>query len=151
MSEFDFDDVFDKTHDEIPPVHDVPAGLWRFKVKAAKRFEPKDDGEVNGGLLFVSQAIEASGDVDPSLVPDDLDNLEEVFYKIFIGGNKDMHQAWRFVEKLGMDTAGRSMTECLAQAAGFEFWAVVSHKPREDGDGVWINLKEIASIGDVDE
>ena len=44
MSEFDFDDVFDKTHDEIPPVHDVAAGLWRFKVKAAKRFEPKDDG-----------------------------------------------------------------------------------------------------------
>ena len=146
--EFDFDGIFAKSRDEVPPVIDCPTGIWRLGIISAGKFEPQGDN--SGGIMVIFRPIEPGADVDPSLVEaaDGVENLDRIFARFFVDGNRALNRVWDFMEKTGAEVSGRNLTEVLNAIKGYEVYAKVDHKPRKGEDGgVFVNVSDFAEVG----
>ena len=141
-----YSEVMERTRNEVPEPKDVPVGTYRFMAISGKTFAPKDE-DSNGGIMVVMQPIDAFEDVDAEELGALGDYTKErIFHRVFIDGGRAEWNAWAFLDLFGLQTDGRTFKDVLDDVKGMEIIGHVTHTPKKDGDGIWVNVKNFAEV-----
>lgn len=132
-----YEDILNKTWDELPETVALPVGSWLLRGKGAKYLEPKGDN--SGQMLFIYGAKEAMNDVDQ----EDLDKLgpnydvtsNKVFVKFWIEDSSDWEQVRRHLKKHGIETAGKSLPDTFKEFRGKEIVAYLDQRTYTNSAG----------------
>lgn len=100
-----YDDILDRTWDEMPETKVLPDGDWLLKGRNAAFVAPKGDG--NAKVLFFYTPEQAMEDVDPSALEalgEDYDLKDnQIVFTIWIENNRDWQAVRRHLAKHGVD------------------------------------------------
>lgn len=106
-TEANYDEILDRSWDEIPEVQTLPNGLYGLKGRNAAYSAPKTEGQ-NGKVLFfykVKEPIEVDADALAALGEDYNVQENEVVYTIWIEGMKSWDEVRDHLALHGVDTA----------------------------------------------
>lgn len=100
-----YDDILDRTWDEMPEAKILPDGDWLLKGRNAAFVGPK--GDTNAKVLFFYIPEQAMEDVDPEALAALGDDYElsdnQIVFTIWIESNRDWQSVRRHLEKHGVD------------------------------------------------
>lgn len=111
----DYDEILNKQWDEIPDDVILPDGQYLLRVQRGAYIAPKGDNSAK--VLFFMSVQEPLDDVDTdalNALGDDFDITQnEVVYTVWVEKNRDWKKVARFIDLLGVDTAGKSILDTL--------------------------------------
>ena len=116
-----YEDLMERSWDEIPEAMVVPVGTYRLRGIRAKFMPAK--GDKNDCFLFVYAPKEAWNDVDADELAalGDYDITQNRCYaRLWVETAKDWDNVRNHLKKHGVDPAGRSIKESLTAFEGTE-------------------------------
>jgi hypothetical protein len=134
----DYEEILNKSWDEIPSPQVLPVGSYRLKVKGASYKEAKSSG-TNDYVLFVYQAVEPLEDVDADALAElgDYDiSQNTLFFRIWIEAYADWDDVRKHVVKHGIELVpGETPKETLARMKGAVVIAWLDQRTYENKAG----------------
>jgi|SRR5690554_5138458 len=140
-----FSSILNTPADSVTEPKEIPVGTWRFVVKNVKKIDPRDE-DTPGAILFVMEPVEPGPDVDESELADFEMEGYPVFHRQRIRDRRDAFRLRKFLEALGVELDGRTLEAAAESAVGYEVMAYVEHNPGRDGDTIFVNLTDFASV-----
>jgi hypothetical protein len=149
----DYEDILNRSWDDIPEPKVVPVGTWRLKGENATWINAKA-ADQNDRILFVYSLMEPLSDVDE----DDLTALGDydytqnrVFAAFFMETAKDYDAVRKHMRKHGIDCTGRSMKDTLGAIKGTEVLAYLDTKTFTNSVGDVENDNDPKQFAPVDD
>ena len=129
---------------EFPEGKDLPTGTYRAKIAGAKPNEEK------GFVGFAWQPLEAQDDVDSADLQAYIDSEgwddARVFQNAWVNKRRDVRDLLALLTRMGVQTVGRTFEESIEASKGLEAFIEVIHKPRDDADGVYVNVRKVLPL-----
>lgn len=117
----DYEDILNRSWDDIPEPQLLPDGNWRLKLRNATYQEAKS-ADKSPVVLFVYTPVEPLDDVDADRLEElgaEYDfTLNRLFQRFYVENGRDWATVKRHVAKHGVDTTGRSIKESLEVLKG---------------------------------
>lgn len=152
MATTTYEDILNKSWDEIPEERLLPAGPWRLKCRGASHKPAKGDG--NPSIMFIYEALEplegVSDDELAELGPDYDYKSNRIFHRFWIEGNNDLRIVKRHVEKHGVDVTGMTGQEILKAVRGKSIVGIVGQRSFTRNDGS-VGEENVIQSFEVDE
>lgn len=151
----DYDEILNRTWDEIPDEKVLPDGWYVLTAKNANFQKPKGDG--NAKILIFYTVADALGEDDGGPRQDALEALgadydmteNEIVQTIWVSGNKDWRAAKRHLALLGVTTEGKSLMDGLKEVKGNPIAARLEYRTYQNKAGITVEQndpKEFAPI-----
>lgn len=136
-STVDWRSLLDKTPSEYPRPKDIPTGTWRFRAKATKL----DDEQ--GFAQIVAVPLEPISGVDETAYGEVKDQLDDMvaFQRYDLSRMNAVQQLRNLLVAFNLGEV--STRDGVKALKGVDFVAEVTHTPRKDGPGVFVNLRHI--------
>lgn len=113
-----YEDILNRSVDELPEPKNLPAGSWVLKAQGAARFVPAKDEGQKSQVMFFYEPIEPMDDVDDddlAALGDDYDYANNTLvYKIWIERDTDWSRVVNHIKLHGVDTDGLTVKEAMA-------------------------------------
>jgi len=131
----DFTKLLDKSADDIERPATLPQGSYLCTITSYKGVE--SGNKHTPGVEIEMQIVAPGEDVNAEDVAQ-VKNLQERKLKTQFWLTEDsMFRLKDFLEKAGFETAGRTFSEMLAEIAGHNVIAIVTHRMGQDGETVF--------------
>lgn len=150
MSELSFNDILDRSVDDVKEPVTLPMGTWRFSIISGKLKKNNTENGPVADYLFTAKPVEATDDVSEVEIDALGEDLEgtRVFHKIAIWDRSSEWNVVRFLNTLGYEfEQGDKLSESVAKTNGSEFMAYVKHAENpNDADKPYVNLEDVRAV-----
>lgn len=147
MQDLNFEDILDRSVDDVQEPQTLPMGTWRFNIISGKVMKNNNDKGPIGDYLFTAVPVEAMDDVAEVELEALGDAMEStrVFHKIPIWDRSSEWAVVKFLNLLEYEfEEGDKLSESAAKAKGYEFTAYVTHADNpNDEEKPYVNLSDI--------
>lgn len=146
-----YDDLLNRSWDEIPEEAVLPVGDWALEGKSASFIESKEDGKSDKIVFFwgVTSPVDVDEEEIAKLGSDyDLD-LNQPTQTFYIDGPSAIGKVRKFLLKLGVDIEGLTPLESLKAFKGARAVAFLDQRSYQDqsGETVWQNdVKKVRAL-----
>jgi len=127
----DYEDIANRSWDDIPEPHTLPIGTWRLKAANASYAKAKS-GDQNDRIMFFYRAVEPLGDVAEEALDDLGDNFdvtgEKILFQVWMEGSRDWDTVRRHLRMHEIDPSGRKVAETLKAFGGQEVFAYLGER-----------------------
>lgn len=152
-----FTDALDRSLENIKRPPNPPVGHYVMQVKKHPEnssFEARNSGKTFDRLEFTLVIVEAKDDVDPEELEEYGDPAGFALRKSFLFDNDDdnayeksLYNLRRFLEQLGVQASGESLSEALAQSVGAQCIGELKHRAdNEDAEVIYAELGRTSAL-----
>ena len=148
MSGLTFNDILERSVDDIHEPVALPMGHWRLKVISGKLKRSKADNGPVAKYLFTAVPVEPMDDVSEVELEDfDMEGVM-VYHEIPIWDKASEWNVMRFLNTLGYEfEQGDKLAESAAKAKNYEFTANAKHRVNpNDEDKPFVDLDDIQAV-----
>ncbi len=155
MTETTYDDILDKSFDELQDDKVLPLGDWLLRLRNAAFIPPREEG-MSGRVLFFYRPVEPMDDVDVDEIEamgEDYDFSEnQIVFQVWIEGNRSWRDVLRHLKKhAGVDFTVGSIREVLKKGVqGSEITAELGERTYENSFGDLVNENTAMNFRPVD-
>ena len=136
----DFTKLLDKSADDVERPATLPQGSYLCTITSYKMIE---SGQKHTPGVEIEMQIVAPGEDVPAEEVALVKNLNEKKLKTQLWLTEDsMFRLKDFLEKAGFETAGKTFSSMLAEVAGHQIIAIVTHRMGQDGETVFPEAKK---------
>jgi hypothetical protein len=144
-----FQDILDRSVDEIEEPGTLPSGTWRFQIISGKLKEGTRDNGPEAEALFTLKPLEPLDDVNEvelEAFGEQLDGTR-AFHKIAIWDRRSEWDVIRFLNTAGVELEqGAKLGDSVAASKNYEVTAYVTHAENEkDPEHPYVNLSSFQS------
>ncbi len=150
----DYEEILNKSWDEIPVAQLLPVGSYRLKSGGANYIEAKD-ADKNDCVLFPYTPVEPLQDVDADALAElgDYDiSQNKVFHRIWIEGYADWDKVRKHILKHGIELIpGETPKETFARMKGSAIIAWLDQREFEDKSGETVQTNDPTQFAAVED
>lgn len=148
----DYDDLLNRSWDDMPEEQLLPSGTWQLKVRNATYLAPKDDK--SGRVLFFYTPVTPLGDVDIeaiSALGADYDlTANQVTFQLWIESSRDWKALRKHAEMHGIDVAGKTPKETFKALRGAAINAFVDTRSYQNKAGMTVTENVATGFSPID-
>ncbi len=140
MADQTYDDILDRSFDELQDDKILPLGTWNLRLRNTHFKQPSTEGQ-SAQVLFFYHPIEPTGDVDVEAMEalgENYDYTEnQIVFKVWIEGNRSWRDLMNHLKKhIGIDWTAGSIREVLKKGCkGAEVMAELGERTYENNFG----------------
>lgn len=135
----DFTSLLNRKADECEKPVAIPQGSYAMRIVGYTTGESRQ--KKTPYVEMELKIIAPRDDVDAEEYAKVKNPQDRSFKVQFYITEESLYRLEEFLKKAGMETAGRSFVEILAEVAGAEIIGVVSHRMSDDGETVYAEVK----------
>ena len=138
-----FSDLLDKPLDDVERPKPLPVGSYLCVVKGLPR-QDKSRQKQTPFYEFTLQPTQVGEDVDQEELAA-MGGIENKLIKATYYITEDaMWRLKKFYEDCGIETAGKTSSQCAEETVNKSVWAVMRHEASQDGTAVFARLADTA-------
>ena len=131
----DFTKLLDKSADDVERPAPLPQGSYITTITGYRGVESGQ--KKTPGVEIDMQIVAPGEDVDAEAYAQVKNPQERVLKTQFWLTEDSMFRLKDFLEKAGFETAGKTFSSMLAEIAGHQVIAIVTHRMGQDGESVF--------------
>lgn len=140
----DFTNLLSKSADNVERPEPLPQGSYVTTITAYRTIESGQ--KKTPGVEFDLQIFAPGEDINMEEYAKVKNPQERVLKTQFWLTEDSMFRLKEFLEKAGFETAGRTFADMLAEVAGHQIIAIVSHRIGQDGESVFPEAKRFMKV-----
>lgn len=140
----DFTNLLSKSADNVERPEPLPQGSYVTTITAYRTIESGQ--KKTPGVEFDLQIFAPGEDINMEEYSKVKNPQERVLKTQFWLTEDSMFRLKEFLEKAGFETAGRTFADMLAEVAGHQIIAIVSHRIGQDGESVFPEAKRFMKV-----
>ncbi len=155
MTETTYDDILDKSFDDLQDDKLLPLGNWMLRLRNAAFLPPRQEGQ-SARVLFFYTPVEPTGDVDVDeleALGEDYDYSEnQIVFQVWIEGNRSWRDVLTHLKKhAGVDFTVGSIREVLKKGIkGSEVIAELDERTYENSFGDLVSENNAKAFRPID-
>lgn len=150
MSETSYEDILNRSVDELPEPKLLPAGSWVLKATGGARYVAARDENSKAQVRFFYEPVEPLSDVDDDQLEElgaDYDYGNNILsFSVWIERETDWRKVVDHVKKHGVDTEGLTVKEAMAAVKSARIVGAVTQRQYLDK-----NTQEQRTVNDVNK
>ncbi len=150
----DYEDILNRSWDEIPEPQVLPVASWRLKNRGASFVESKAAG-VSDRVMFIYNAMEPLPDVDADALAalGDYDITQNrMFFNIWIESYADWDKVRKHIAKHGIEPIpGETPNETFKRMKGSEVIAWLDQRSFESKSGDMVETNDPTQFAKVED
>lgn len=150
----DYEDILNRSWDEIPEPEILPVGSYRLKSRGATFMEAKSDSQ-NDRVMFIYSAMEPLPDVDADALAalGDYDiSQNRLFYTVWIEGVQDWDKVRKHILKHNLEVVEKETPfETFKRMKGTEVIAWIDQRSYENKSGEMVESNDPTQFARVED